>query len=213
MARPRAEDYDDKRDAILDTSGRLFAERGYDGASMSQIADACGVSKALLYHYYANKEALLFDIIERHLKTLVEAVRAASEANEEPTERVIAISTALLEAYRDADAEHKVQINDLKRLPDERQEAVKRLERQLVDLFAAALAAANPTLDGGNPLLKPVTMSLFGMLNWHYLWFRPQGPISRQDYAALATRLVVDGSHGLSIEEVHAMPGAGGRRS
>ena len=206
MARPRAEDYDDKRDAILDMSGKLFAEMGYDGASMNQIAVACGVSKALLYHYYDNKEALLFDIIERHLEALVGAVRTAWEATSDPIERVVAISTALLEAYRDADAEHKVQINDLKRLPNGRQEEVKQLERKLVSLFADALVAANPALGNGNPLLKPVTMSLFGMLNWHYLWFRPQGQISRQDYAALATRLVIGGSQNLTIDDVQAMP-------
>ncbi|PLX39270.1 MAG: TetR/AcrR family transcriptional regulator [Hyphomicrobiales bacterium] len=205
MARPRADDYDDKRDAILDVSGKLFAERGYDGASMNQIAVVCGVSKALLYHYYANKEALLFDIIERHLQSLIEGCSKAAQTKGEPVEKLIALSTALLEAYRDADAEHKVQINDLKRLPAERQEDIKELERELVRLFSDALVAANPSLDHGSKALKPVTMSLFGMLNWHYLWFRPDGPISRQDYAAMATQLVVEGTKNLDLTNLKAI--------
>ena len=45
MARPRADDYDDKRKAILKTSAALFAEHGYDRASMNQIAKGCGVSE------------------------------------------------------------------------------------------------------------------------------------------------------------------------
>ena len=52
MARPRANNYDDKRRAILDRSAELFSEYGYDRASMNRIAEACGVSKANLYHYY-----------------------------------------------------------------------------------------------------------------------------------------------------------------
>ena len=50
MARSRAKDYDDKRLIILHRSARLFAEAGYVGTSMNAIADACRVSKALLYH-------------------------------------------------------------------------------------------------------------------------------------------------------------------
>ena len=59
MARTRAQDYDDKRNSILRTSAQVFAEEGYDRSSMSKIADACHVSKALLYHYYDNKEQIL----------------------------------------------------------------------------------------------------------------------------------------------------------
>ncbi len=53
----------------------------------------------------------------------------------------------------------------------------------------------NPELldrDGG-ALLKPLTMSLFGVLNWTYLWFREDGKLSREDYAKVATRLCVEG--------------------
>ena len=51
MARSRANDYDDKRQAILDRSAELFSVYGFDRASMNRIAEACGVSKANLYHY------------------------------------------------------------------------------------------------------------------------------------------------------------------
>jgi len=196
MARPRAVDYDDKRNAILSASARAFADTGFDGASMSQIALACGVSKALLYHYYTNKEQLLFDVIEAHLEDLVAAVREVDRSTS-PEDRLVRLCVVILEAYRDADAEHKVQINNLSRLPADKQDILKRMERDLVDVFAEALAEANPELASNRRLLKPVTMSLFGMLNWHYLWFRPAGPVSREDYAAIAARLVVAGSRAL----------------
>jgi hypothetical protein len=43
----------------------------------------------------------------------------------------------------------------------------------------------------------PVTMSLFGMLNWHYMWFRDGGPMTREDYADLATTLLIEGAQAL----------------
>ena len=63
MARPRSADHGIKRRAILDRSAALFARNGYDRTAMAEVAAACGVSKALLYHYYDSKDALLFDIL------------------------------------------------------------------------------------------------------------------------------------------------------
>ena len=40
-------------------------------------------------------------------------------------------------------------------------------------------------------------MSLFGMLNWHYMWFRPNGLMTRKDYAALATEIILEGTKGV----------------
>jgi len=197
MARTRAKDYDDKREAMLHRAAIVFARDGYDRASMAQLASECGVSKALLYHYYASKEALLFDIIETHLQDLVAAVSEADDAGLAPEARLEALVAALLEAYRDADAEHKVQIAGLRLLPDDEQERLKALERELVAVFAEAIRALHPAIFADRPLIKPVTMSLFGMLNWFYMWFREGGQVSRADYARLATQLLVGGVRSL----------------
>ena len=121
MARTRAADYDEKRNAILKRSSRLFADGGFERTSMSQVANTCGVSKALLYHYYASKEALLYDILYGHLKELVDAVEEAGSATGTAEDRLRALVGAILDAYRDADAEHKVQINALASLPEDKQ--------------------------------------------------------------------------------------------
>ncbi|HEX2134714.1 MAG TPA: TetR/AcrR family transcriptional regulator [Microvirga sp.] len=205
MARTRATDYDEKRRAILDRSAELFAAHGYDRASMNRIAEACGFTKANLYHYYRDKEELLFDVIRFHLEELLEGVEAADDRSRSPKERLRALVGALLESYRDADAQHKVQINHLGLLPPDRQAELKELERELVRIFADAIAAIAPQLSG-TTLLKPVTMSLFGMLNWHYLWFNPRGQMSRAAYADLVTQLMVDGTGKLAPEGGQALP-------
>ena len=63
MARGRSPGYDDQREMILGHAAQLFANRGYSATSMNQVAEACGFSKALLYHYYRDKVELLFDVI------------------------------------------------------------------------------------------------------------------------------------------------------
>jgi TetR/AcrR family transcriptional regulator len=200
MSRPRAADHDLKRRAILDRSAELFAERGYARTSMSEIAEACGSSKALLYHYYENKEQLLYDLLEAHFVKLEKAVEAADAPGAPPVERLRGLVAALLATYEGADALHKVQLNELSALPVARQQELKAYERRLVDLFASALRDINPSLARGNRLLKPVTMSLFGMINWSYLWLRPAGPMSRVAYADLVTRIIVHGIAGLGAD-------------
>ncbi len=193
MARTRAVDYDDKRNAILRLSAALFAEKGVDRASMSDIARACGVSKALLYHYYDSKDGLLFDVIRSHLQHLVDVIAEADDSDAAPEDRLRALVHRMLEAYRDASDQHKVQLVGVPVLPPEKAEEIRELERQIVRRFSNVLREINPGLDEGKPLLKPVTMSLLGMLNWVYMWFRPGGPISREEYADLATTLILEG--------------------
>lgn len=197
MPRTRARDYDDKREAILHRAAIAFARDGYDRASMAGLAAECGVSKALLYHYYASKEALLFGILSNHLQALVDVAEAADDPGLKTEERLGRLVAALLDAYRDADAEHKVQINALRLLPEAEQAELKTLERKLVAIFSDAIRAVEPRAFQDGRLLKPVTMSLFGMLNWFYMWFRESGAVSREEYADLATKMLVNGVRGL----------------
>jgi TetR/AcrR family transcriptional regulator len=202
MARTRASDYDDKRRAILNRSAELFSEHGYNRASMSKIAAACGVSKPNLYHYYKDKEELLFDVIRFHLEELLEVVEAANHSNLPPDARLRQLIAALLDAYRDADSQHNVQISSLRFLSASRQAELKAMERELVGIFSDAVRGVAPHLEG-TKMLKPVTMSLFGMLNWHYLWFKSAGAVSRADYADLVTTLFTDGTRNLLEQRAH----------
>ena len=194
MARTRAVDFAEKQHAILISAAAVFAEQGMEKASMAQIALRASVSKALLYHYYPSKDALIFDIIETHLTALDSAVQVADDEKLEPTDRLHALVWAVLDNYRGADNQHNVQLNGTSALSDEQKDTIRAIERRIVKRFSNVLGSINPNLKRpDNPLLMPVTMSLFGMLNWVYMWFREGGSITREDYAKLATKLILEG--------------------
>lgn len=194
MARTIAKDHEAKREAILHTAATFFAEQGFDRASMGKLAEACGVSKALIYHYYPSKDALLFDILDTHLTALVEVVEAAASEPGTPQSRLRALIKAILVAYRDSDAEHKVQLEALSSLPEDSQRHLRALQRRLVTSMSEAVRAIEPDRFSGRPdLVGPVTMSVFGMLNWFYLWHKPGGPIDRDAYADIVADLVIGG--------------------
>ncbi|WP_313135404.1 TetR/AcrR family transcriptional regulator [Paracoccus jeotgali] len=193
MARTRASDFAEKQQDLLRSAAAVIAEQGMDKASMALIADHAGVSKALLYHYYPGKDALIFAIIETHLLEVEEAVQAADDPSLADPERLRKLVGALLEAYRGADNEHIVQLNAKRALTAEQRQALFQIERRLVRMFSAVIERINPQLQDGKPLLMPVTMSLFGMMNWVYMWFKEGGPLTREDYADIATTLILEG--------------------
>ncbi|MDF0603067.1 TetR/AcrR family transcriptional regulator [Psychromarinibacter sp. C21-152] len=199
MARTRASDFEEKRHSLLMTAAHVFASQGMDKASMAQIASEAGVSKSLLYHYYPSKDALIFAIIHTHLETMDLALVQADDAALAPRDRLRALVRTVLEAYRGADDAHKVQLNAGPALSDDQKARIVAVERRIVRRFSSVLREVRPGLDRADrPLLMPVTMSLFGMLNWVYMWFREGGPVSREDYAELATTLILQGVDGVA---------------
>jgi AcrR family transcriptional regulator len=194
MARTRASDFNAKQRAILAHAASVFADLGMDKASMAQIAERSNVSKALLYHYYPSKDALVFGIIHAHLTELDAAVTAVDNQNASPADRLRDLVRTVLELYRHADSQHKVQLNGSGILTLDQQADIRDIERRIVARFAHVLHLINPDLERpGKPMLKPLTMSLFGILNWMYLWFHEDGLLSRQDYADAITTLFLGG--------------------
>jgi AcrR family transcriptional regulator len=194
MARTRASDFEEKQHGLLMSAAAVFAEQGMEKASMAQIASRSGVSKALLYHYYPSKEALIFAIIHTHLVELEASVAAAVDDGLPPEEQLRALVSVVLEKYRGADDAHKVQLVGTSTLAEEQRGQIRSVERQIVRHFSRVMRRIRPELDKPDrPLLMPVTMSLFGMMNWVYMWFRDGGLITREDYADVATTLILEG--------------------
>lgn len=195
MARSRSADYPLQRDAIVRTAARLFAEAGYPGTSMSDLARACGISKPLLYHYVDDKYQLLLEITEGHvsrLVTLVDAVEAEALAAQPRLRRLVA---RFLDEYASARHDHGVLTQDVKFLLPHDRERVLGLERRVVAAFARTIREARGEL-GGAPadgLEGPLAMLLFGMMNWMFTWLRPDGPLGHGDMAPVVADLFLGG--------------------
>ena len=192
MPRGRARGYDDQREQILARAARLFAARGYTATSMNEVAEACGVSKPTLYHYVRDKRQLLVEIAEAHivrLQAIVAEVAAVAHPADERLRRLIA---AFLEIYANSQAEHRVLTEDVKFLAPADRRRILDGERKVVDAFADAIVAARPELRGAG-LAKPLTMLLFGMMNWMFTWLRPNGALTHADMTPVVADLFFGG--------------------
>ena len=194
MARTRSAAYDDQRDAILARAAELFATHGYTATSMNDIAAACGVSKAGLYHYYRDKHALLFEITAGHVARLEQVVAevVAATAPVDAEARLRALILRFVREYSDAQHEHRVLTEDVRFLGDDDAAQVRAAQRRVVAAFADAIAAVRPTV-ARNELDRPLAMLLFGMINWMFTWLRPDGSLSHEQMAPLVADLFFGG--------------------
>src|SRR5689334_22549804 len=76
---------EDRRAAILDAALEVFSRRGYNGASIDEIATAAGISKALIYEHFPSKKDLHASLLERHVQEIFERL-AATAAGPDPGE-------------------------------------------------------------------------------------------------------------------------------
>lgn len=193
MARTRAKDFEEKQHQLLLVAAKVFATEGMEKASMAGIAKLAGVSKSLLYHYYPSKSELIYSIILEHLADLQAAIEEVDDPAQDPRQRLEAMVAAVLLAYKGADDAHKVQLNAGEALNAEQTAEVNRRTRAIVARFSEVIARLHPELCEEPRLLMPVTMSLFGMLNWVYTWFKDDGAMTREDYGRMATALMLGG--------------------
>ena len=192
MGRGRSAGYDDQRDLILEQAGKLFALRGYPATSMNQVAEACGLSKATLYHYYKDKYALLVTIAESHVTRLATLIDEAGRGQRPPDEQLRRLIRSLVEEYSTAQSAHRVLTEDVRFLTDEDRERVLDQERRVVRGFSRVVLALRPDLKD-TPMGMPLTMLLFGMINWMFTWMKADGALDYDDMAPIVADLFLGG--------------------
>lgn len=213
MARGKAPTFQLQRATILDAAAGLFAAKGFHNASMAEIARVCGVSKPLLYHYYRDKEHILYDIAATHVEDLLAIVAGVDAETGSPRSRLERLIMRFMQAYEGGRRQHVVLIQDVKFLSPEQRARIHAQERRVVHAFADAVEAVEPGLRGG-ALDKAVTMVLFGMMNWTFTWLRPDGNLSYEDMAKVVTRIFLRGVAGHAgdaaqaglVQTEHALP-------
>jgi AcrR family transcriptional regulator len=193
MARTQAADFEQRREAIMETAAKLYAQRGFLGASVSEIAAACKTSKSLIYHYYPSKEDILFDVMDSHVQSLVEAAREIETVTGTAEARIRAIAVALMKLYAGAEPNQKVLLNELGNLPEERRMIIVDHQRQLLDIMDRLLIEVRPDLADEKPRRRALTMMFFGMLNFTHTWFDQSGPISGANVATMAADMYIAG--------------------
>ncbi|HCY62128.1 MAG TPA: TetR/AcrR family transcriptional regulator [Oxalobacteraceae bacterium] len=200
MARGRSLGYEDQCRTILSRAAQLFAEKGYAGTSMNEVAEACGMSKPLLYHYFRDKYSLLVNIAEGHVTRLEAVVDEVWRQTTDKQTRLERLIRRFVEEYAGAQHAHRVLTGDVRYLNDEDRERILEGERRVVAGFARAIRELRPEVDQAQ-LATPLTMLLFGMINWMFTWLKPDGELTYEAMAPIVADLFFGGIQAVRLPQ------------
>ncbi len=168
---------------ICRTAARVFYEKGYDGASMQDIASAVGLTKAGLYHHVGSKDRLLFEIMNYGMDILEETVLEKVKDIQDPSEKLRQTIQGHIDlVIRARDLEITVILHENRSLKGALRKKINARKKSyihyLVDLISQVQDQA-----GGEPLIAPVlaAFNLLGIINWLYQWYQPDGSISQSE--------------------------------
>ena len=193
MARTQAADYDDRKEAIVETAAALFATRGFTGASVAEIAQRSRISKSLVYHYCQSKEDILYDVMISHVRALDVAAREAIAGDARPDRKLRELAHRFMALHVGAAARHKVLLNDLDHLPKARRAEIVAVQRSLIEVVRKLLVEIEPALKKKSGASFAAAMLFFGTINWTHTWFDPKGPVSAGALAEMAVDLTLGG--------------------
>ena len=197
MVRTIAKDYDTKREKILTAAAHVFAHHGVASASMAEVAKDCGISKGNIYHYYDSKLAILFEILDSYLSRLQGRIIAIKLDSGDVAGSLEKLCAEILDAYEGMDDEHKIQTEGIPLLPEDQQTVLKGYQRDMVHHVETFLSAADKSLQSNPQTRRAATMSVFGMLNWFYMWNTHNDANGRAAYAKTVAAITMGGVQAL----------------
>lgn len=193
MARTRSENYDGIYLGILTQAAALFSAQGYMRSSIADLADACQLSRGALYHYFDSKEAILFAMLDAHIREMITSVEAAVAEGGPTLAQFKNVIRAIVEVNAKSPHEQRVLIHDLSFLNEDEQQSIKNLERQLVDTVTDLLVRLDTEGKIVKRTKKIYTMILFGIINFTYTWYDAKGSIGPREFADIAVDLFLNG--------------------
>jgi AcrR family transcriptional regulator len=167
------------RENILEVATRLFIERGFDGTSFNDIADAIGVSRPALYYYFKSKEAILEVLTETVTRA---AGQLASEAVPEHMQHPAGMLRHLVLRHAQLILTHPLQFRVVERnegnLPPKQRELAEQARRAVLEQFQHAIEFGIEQGQFRALDAKVAAFSIIGMCNWSAWWYLPSGPRS-----------------------------------
>ncbi|HEX6715964.1 MAG TPA: TetR/AcrR family transcriptional regulator [Pyrinomonadaceae bacterium] len=186
--------YDQKLEFILRTAARIFAEKSYHSTSMRDISRATNVSLAGLYHYCKSKEELLFLIQDNCFGRVLERLEERLEGVEDPVTKLGIFIENHLSFFAANMSEMKVLSHEAESLRGDLYTHVSTRKDKYTKLARKILGELQESQQNKQIIdLTVATYALFGMMNWIYNWYDPQGKLRVHDLARHLTQLFLGG--------------------
>jgi len=183
-----------KRGDILRCFTELVATHGYDEVSIRDVAEALKISKGTVLHHFGSKEAILEQISNDYMRRRLAEARGYLAELDDPVDELQAFICQLMLAQQDDRAATVAFSREILRSAEEPAMAqVRKLRKEFSELLVDILERGER--DGTFATVDPrlTAVQIFGMINWAWTWFRPDGPMDAVEIANQFSRTVIGG--------------------
>ena len=206
--RGRSAKWTARRDAIIETSARVFARRGYHATGIAELCEVNGLGKGAFYHYIASKEELLAAIHDRVMDEVMLGADRVAAAGGSPSDQLAMLGDELLDVIHLYPDHVWVFLHEFPALTAERAEQFRTRRRKYERRVEAVLQAG---IDSGefravDP--KLTTFAWLGMHNYTYLWLKADGRVPAREIAKPFADIFIRGIAGDSRARAQAGTGA-----
>lgn len=175
---------DAPRQTIQSAAARLFAEKGFEQTSLQDVADAVGVTKAAVYHYFQSKQVIYDEIVVYLLDGLYDHVHAKITSDELPRDKLKIFMTSHAEYFETHYIAFVALFHGTSGIArnarsDRQLETRDRYEALLRGLLSEGASTGCFAIDD----IAICAKGILSMLNWMSRWYKPDG---RQHAAAIA---------------------------
>ena len=182
------------RRRLVEAATRLFAEKGYEGASVSEIVAAAGVTKGSMYHYFQAKDDLLFEIYHRLLAMQQDRLDRLATGPGTPVDRLRAVAVDVVVTTVEHQDEATVFFLSMHLLEAEKRTTVRRERRRYHERFRALIEEGQAAgLFREDVAADLATHYFFGSVHHLLTWYRADGAMNASQIGNVFAQLLIDG--------------------
>lgn len=185
--------YEQRFETVLKSAASVFAQRGYDRASIRDVAKAAGMSVPGLYYYCKSKDELLFGVCYHSFDVLLRNLHHSLKDIGDPRLQLHVFILNHFEHFLSHVEAMKVVSHEAGILTGELGARVAEIKRKYYVRCQQIIQAILGEPDGDSPHLRTTTLALFGMINWVYTWYRPGRDADAKGLADSMTELFLQG--------------------
>jgi AcrR family transcriptional regulator len=184
----------DTRAILLNVATNLFYQKGYPNTTIREIGQKARISNSIIYHYFKNKEEMLFEIIQISSKDLVNALFKIQQEIEDPVECLKEmLQTHMVAWCLKRKKESKIIVADDYWLTGKRREANRIMQRQIYSLYLEKLEEISRNKRLRNVDLKVLAFTIFGAITSFFRWYHEGGSLSKEDVAQNVITILFNG--------------------
>ncbi|MFJ8243658.1 TetR/AcrR family transcriptional regulator [Peribacillus asahii] len=180
------------KDRIIETSLRLFERHGFHGVSVQEIVKKSGSSKGGFYHHFQSKEELLFVIHDYFVSYVLTKAQEAMSASIRPTDKMQRIIRSFVKAFDLYKPHISVFYQESIYLNPPYDQAIKEKRNQYKEAMFSIIQEGIDKGEFRSELPVQITsMSILGMVNWSYKWYKRDGEKTIDEIADVYVDLIL----------------------